>query len=143
MRAGAVLETLSSHYSAHSGCLFGVTGEGVRAIARLGDVPIDDALRARVDAYLSAELASTEVATAAAHDEHAAAGLEPLWAIDQDGSFLPVLLRARRDREPLISGVALVRIDNALPLPPEPDLLDALGQSLLLDDRIDGMRADG
>lgn len=142
-RANLVLDTLTTHYGVETACLFGMTSEGARAIALIGDAPADERLRARVDAYLSAELISTEVVTATLDDERAAAGGDPVWTIDRDLAFLPVLLQAHRDHDELISGVALLRVkDASLPLPPGRDLLQALAQALLLDRRISGMRAD-
>ncbi len=141
-RAKLVLESLTTHYGTESGWLFGVTAAGACAMASTGDIASGVELRARVDAYLSAELASTEMATATLHDERAAAGGDHVWTVNHETSFLPLLLRARRGQDHLISGVVLVRLGDSLPLPPASELLHALGQALLLDQRISGMRAE-
>jgi hypothetical protein len=118
-----------------------VTREGARTIASTGEAPVTEAVRVRVEAYLSAELLSTEMVTATVHDEPGALAGEQLWTVDREAALFPVLLRARRDQDELIAGVVLLRITGVLPLPPERDLLHALGQALLLD-AISGMRAD-
>jgi tetratricopeptide (TPR) repeat protein len=138
-RAELVLRALASHYGAEEACLFGVTGTGLRTMATVGRVELDDRLRELVDAFLSAELASSTTVTVTIHDERAASGHDRLWSVGRDTGFLPLLLQGTRNERGLITGVAVLHVHGEAPAPLAPELLRALGQALLIGDRITGM----
>ncbi|MEY4582761.1 MAG: hypothetical protein RL701_7464, partial [Pseudomonadota bacterium] len=69
--------------------------------------------------------------TVTQQDERAALGPSNAWTIDENHTYVPVLLRGHKASDRLIVGVAVLRFDALLFAPPDQRLVDALGQALL------------
>jgi tetratricopeptide (TPR) repeat protein len=136
-RASQVLAALADHYTTDRGWLFGLTEDGSKLIADLGEVAIDDALWTMVDEYLAAELGDQDFVTVTRQDEHAAISSGHVWPADGEHVYAPLLLRARE--RGLVCGLALLRVKQPLPPAPDVDLLDALAQALLCDAALSGV----
>jgi hypothetical protein len=139
-RALMLLDFIAEQYHVDSGCLFGMTRQGAILLAQSGSVVVDHKLHVLVDAFLSAELSETEMVTVTQQDECAAQSQSNIWTIDADHTYVPVLPRAHRDSDGLISGVAVLRFDPLLFAPPAQRVLDAIGQALLDGADIEGRR---
>jgi hypothetical protein len=130
-RAALALEFVASKLSAQAGAVFGVTAQGPKHLASLGDFSVDERLLSMLNDFLAAELPDTVLVPLTRGDERAAQGKASLWTQDDRGTYLPLLLRGRRQSKLLIAGVVVLRTDADSPSAPEQRLLDALGQCLL------------
>jgi tetratricopeptide (TPR) repeat protein len=130
-RAAVLLGFAAEKYHVAAGCLFGVTDHSVTLLAQCGRIVVDDQLRSLVAAFLTAELSESEMVTVTQQDERAALGPSNAWTIDENHTYVPVLLRGHKASDRLIVGVAVLRFDALLFAPPDQRLVDALGQALL------------
>ena len=138
-RASAILDVLLRGCQADAGCLFLVTKQGARLIAGESDLIRGESLQAAVDAFLTAELTDTEMVTLTQHDEHAAERPIHNWAEASEPPCIPLLIRVTRQDEPLVCGVAVLRLKGDEPNALDQHILDVLGEALMAADQDAGM----
>jgi len=133
-RTSAILDVLLRGCHADAGCLFLVTKHGARPIAGDSDSIGGGSLQAAVDAFLTAELTDTDVVTLTQHDEHAAERPIHNWAQPGEAPCIPMLIRATRQDETLVCGVAVLRLKGDEPSAMDQHILDVLGETLMAAD---------